>query len=252
MSPLRTALLSQLLGVLIAAAAAQILYPKAFLLPTVWATGQGTCAALVSYKLGAPRWWLPIHLGFLPLVVAANRLGVPPLAWLGGFLLLFMLFWRTDKSRVPLFLTNTRAAQAVAELIPAQTCHCIDLGCGTGSLLKVLATTRPDCTFVGMEHAPLPFLLAWLRSRNVANLTIRYGDFWRLDLSQYQVVYAFLSPVPMPKLWQKSCIEMTPNSLVISNSFEIPSVQAKQLVVVPDRRRTRLYCYYTPVTEQHS
>jgi Putative methyltransferase len=245
MSPLRTALLAQLFGALIAVAVAQLLYPKVFSLPIVWALGQGVCAALASYKLEAPRWWLAIHLVFLPLVIAANHLGIPPLAWLGGFLLLFMLFWRTDKSRVPLFLTNARAAQAVAELIPAHPCRCIDLGCGTGSLLKTLAAVRPECTFVGVEHAPLPFVFAWFRSRNIDNLVIRYGDFWKVDLGQYQVVYAFLSPVPMQRLWQKSCAEMTANNLVISNSFEIPGKRAEQVVAVPDRRRTRLYCYLT-------
>jgi hypothetical protein len=246
MSPLRTALLAQLLGGFIAAAAIQLLNPQLFAVPAAWAVGQGLCAALVSYKLEAPRWWLPIHLGFLPLAVAANRLGIPPLAWLGAFLLLFLLFWRTDKSQVPLFLTNQRTAQAIADLLPATPCSCIDLGCGTGSLLKFLAAARPECTFLGVEHAPLPFLLAWLRSRRTPNLVIRYGDFWQEDLGKHQTVYAFLSPVPMARLWQKLCSEMAENSLLISNSFEIPHVVANHATIVPDRRRSRLFCYQIP------
>lgn len=243
MSPLRSALLAQILGGLVAAAAIQIIYPKLLSSPAMWSSVQGACAALISYKLGAPRWWLFIHLVFLPLVVAANRLAAPPLTWLGGFILLLLLFWRTDREQVPLFLTNKRTAHAVAELLPATPCACIDLGCGTGALLGLLAKSRPDSTFVGIEHAPLPFLVAWLRSLSLPNLTIRYGDFWRENLDAYQFVYVFLSPVPMPRLWHKACAEMTPNGILVSNSFEIPGILANRSITVPDRRRTRLFCY---------
>lgn len=242
MAPLKTALLAQIIGGFVAAAAIQLLYPKLLVLP-VWSLAQGGSAAMVSYKLGASRWWIPIHLGFLPLAAAAMRLGVPPSIWLAGFILLLLLFWRTDKSQVPLYLSNFRTACAVSELLPQGSCRFIDLGCGTGSLLQHLAKSRPDSTFVGMEHAPLPFLLAWLRSRRIPNMIIRYGDFWQEKLSTYQCVYAFLSPVPMTRLWQKMCAETQPGSQLISNSFEIPGVTPSQTVNVHDRRRTRLFCY---------
>jgi len=243
MSPRRTAVLAQLIGSIIAAATTQILYPWLFTQPALWAIAQGICAALVSYKLGASRWWIPIHLGFLPLAVAAGQLGIPPLTWLGGFVLLLLLFWRIDKSQVPLYLTNHRTARAAADLLPASSCNFIDLGCGTGSLLHYLAKNHPNFAFVGIEHAPLPFLRAWLRGLRTPNLTIRYGDFWHEDLGSYQVVYAFLSPVPMTRLWQKARAEMSPHSLLISNSFEISDTTPLRIVEVPDRRRTRLFCY---------
>lgn len=243
MSPPKTALLSQLFGGLIAAAAIQIAYPKLFALSAVCAASQGACAALVSHKLGAPRWWTAIHLGFFPLIVAAVQLGIPPLVWLGGFVLLLLLFWRTDKGQVPLYLSNRRTVCAIADMLPAGPCSFIDLGCGTGSLLHYLAKARPDSTFAGIEHAPLPFLLAWLRSLRSPNLTVHYGNFWHENLCDYQVVYAFLSPVPMAELWRKALLEMAPHSLLISNSFGIPGVAPDQTVEVPDRRRTRLLCY---------
>ena len=243
MSPLRNAFLAQIVGAVTTAATINILYPKLFLQPLICAILQGTIAAVTSYKIGAARWWIPIHLCFLPLAIGANQLGIPPITWLGAFLLFFMLFWRTDKSQVPLFLTNAKAARSVAGLLPRGQKLVVDLGCGTGSLIKYLAVSRPESHFVGIEHAPLPFLIAWVRSRGITNLQVQYGNFWNENLGRYQVVYAFLSPVPMPELWAKACGEMSPQSLLISNSFKIPGVSPSRVIDVLDRRRTRLLCY---------
>ena len=243
MSPLRTAILAQAFGALIAVALVQLAYPKLFALPLVVAVVQGLCAAGVSHKLEAPRWWLAIHLGFMPLVVAAASLGLDPLWYLGGFVLLLLVFWRTDTSRVPLYLTNSNTAVALLDLLPATPCHVLDLGCGDGRLLRRLARARPDCDFLGIEHAPLPFLWAWLAALGLRNCRIRRGDFWRRPLGLFDVVYAFLSPAPMPRLWTKASAELRPGALLISNSFDVPNIAPARVVDVDDRRRTRLYCY---------
>src|SRR5690242_21835811 len=128
MSPLRTALLAQFLGAVIAAALIQLAYPKLFGQPIAAAAVQGACAALASHKLGAPRWWLAIHCGFLPLVVAVGSLGIDPRWFLAAFVLLLLVFWRTDQSRVPLYLSNSATAEALLALLPPGPCHVADLG----------------------------------------------------------------------------------------------------------------------------
>jgi hypothetical protein len=35
-------------------------------------------------------------------------------------------------------------------------------------------------------------------------------DLWSAHLGQFDIVYAFLSPVPMPKLGRKAALEMHP------------------------------------------
>lgn len=243
MPPLAGAFAAQLIGALIAAAIARLAPGQLFATPFGWALLQGGLAATVAYKLSAPSWWIPIHLLFLPLALLALHADLPPNWWLGAFLLLLMLFWRTGKDRVPLYLSNRRTAAQVLALLPDGPCRVLDLGCGTGSLVTYIARQRPDTMCVGVEHAPIPFLIAWWRSRQLHNLTIRYGDLWKQDLSPYQIVYAFLSPHPMPALWQKACREMRPGARLISNSFPIPGVVASSLATVADRRRTQLFCY---------
>jgi SAM-dependent methyltransferase len=158
-------------------------------------------------------------------------------------MLLLLVFWRTDKSRVPLYLTNRDTATALLKTLPALPSRIIDLGCGDGGLLRRLALARPDCTFVGIEHAPLTWLVAQLRVLGLSNASVRRGDFWREPLGDYALAYAFLSPAPMLRLWAKACAEMRSDARLVSNSFAVPDVTPKAVVAVGDRRATRLYVY---------
>lgn len=212
-------------------------------IPLLLAMLQGSIAALLASWQGAPRWWLAIHLVFAPLIVLVHGLNIAPGWFLAAFTLLLLVFWRTDTSRVPLYLTNRNTATALLELLPAMPCKVIDLGCGDGGLLRHLALARPDCHFDGIEHAPLTWLVARLRALGFANLSVRCGNFWGEPLGDYDVVYAFLSPAPMPRLWAKASVEMAPDTLLISNSFAIPDVAAAAVITVDDRRATRLYVY---------
>lgn len=248
--PLRAALISQVLGGLVAIGLTALLFPRlldgalpGFPASLAIAAFQGCCAAFVSRRLDAPPWWLPIHLVFMPAVVAAGRLRIAPGWYLAGFVLLLLVFWRTDKSRVPLYLSNAATAAALSRLLPVAPCRVIDLGCGNGALLAALARQRPDCRFLGIEHAPLPWLWARFAARGQPNCRIAYGDFWRQDLRGFDLVYAFLSPAAMPRLWTKARGEMAPGSTLVSNSFAVPDVAADYVEAVPDPRRTRLFCY---------
>lgn len=240
--PLKHAVASQVLGALLAGGVALPL-PALLAQPLAMAALQGLCAALAGYLLRDPVWWLPIHLGFMPLAVLALGLGLPSWVWLAGFIVLLLIFWRTDRSQVPLYLTNAATREALLKLLPVAPGAAIDLGCGDGGLLRHLARARPDSRFIGFEHAPLTWAWAWLRCRNLPNVEIRFGDFWSHPLSDYALVYAFLSPVPMRRLWTKSRTEMRADARLVSNSFAVPDILPESTVEVTDGRQTRLYCY---------
>lgn len=242
-SPLPAATLTQLLGAVIAFSLVYVTYRPLLGMPLPMAALQGACAAFVAWKLDAPRWWLLIHLLFMPLVILCLALNLNPLWYLAAFVLMLLLFWRVDRSRVPLYLSNRQTAQAVLALLPPGPCKMLDAGCGDGALLRHLARRRPDCEFFGIEHAPLTWLWAKLAGLPSANLHIRYGSLWQHDFAPYALVYTFLSPVPMTDLWRKACAEMAAASLLVSNSFNVPEQAVAQVLDVPDTRQTRLYCY---------
>lgn len=205
---------------------------------------QGSIAALLSrYWLRMPPWWLPIQFMFMPGVLAGLSLDIAPSWFLLGFLLLLVVYWGVFRTQVPLYLSSRAAWRALAALLPAKPdMRLIDLGSGLGGLLGFLGRTRPEGHYVGIEAAPLPFLLGWLRARG-KNCAMLYGSFWRHDLAEYDVVYAYLSPVPMTDLWNKAKAEMRPGSLLVSNTFAVPGITPTETVQVDDFHASTLYIY---------
>lgn len=203
---------------------------------------QGALAALIGQLLGLSRWWLPINLGFVPGLVLLQNHAVPPWLLLVGFLVLLMLNWNALTERVPLYLTGSAAELRLVErlaTLPGQF-RFVDLGCGLGGTLLRLSRAYPQAQFVGVETAPLTFVLCWLRCLPRGNCHVRLRSLWREPLGGYDVVYCFLSPAPMPRIWDKAAAEMKPDALLISNSFEVPGVEAGEILPVEDWRRSQL------------
>ncbi|WP_445937276.1 class I SAM-dependent methyltransferase [Pseudomonas sp.] len=212
--------------------------------PTWLAAGllQGLLAATLARYLGLSRWWCGLNLLFVPALLLASGAPLPSWVFLGGFVLLLLLNWNSFGERVPLYLTGAGARQHLLGVLGEQPEHFrfIDLGCGPAGRLLSLARQFPQAQFVGVETAPLSFLIAWLRALPQGNCNIRYENLWRSDLSAFDVVYCFLSPAPMPELWAKACEQMPLGSLLISNTFEVPGQPADQQIELHDWRKSRL------------
>lgn len=240
--PLLLALAAQLLALLLVGFFAEALPSE----PLPRLILQGSIAAMIGRLLQLPYWWVPIQL-LLPAAVAFTiSLALPPWVFLLAFLSLLLLQWNSAADRVPLYLSNRKTWQALAEVLPIDGGHhLVDIGSGLGCTLFYLARERPDLRFSGIESAPLPYAIAWLRLKwsRLPNVHLIYGNFWKEKLSDYDLLYCFLSPVPMQGLYDKARREMRAGSLFISNSFAVPGIPADHTVSVPDRRQTQLYCW---------
>ena len=60
---------------------------------------------------------------------------------------------------------------------------------------------------------------------------------------QYDVVFAYLSPVPMSDLWLKAKQEMRPGSLFISNTFAVNDQPPQECITVDDLHHSTLYLW---------
>jgi hypothetical protein len=243
-SAIPAALAAQSAGA-IAAAALWLLARDHVSMPIVaLAMAQACIAALVGLMLGQPRWWLAIHSLFGPCALAALSLGVDPRWYLAGFVALALVFGGVYRSRVPLYLSSTEATDALLAVLPcAARLRFLDLGCGLGSVLDRVSRKRPDAACVGVEAALLPWLVAWLRSRRGARYRVRRASLWNTRLHGHDVVYAYLSPAAMPALWIKAKREMTPGSLLVSNSFPVPQAHAAATYSWGGRGGDKLFVY---------
>lgn len=203
---------------------------------------QGLLAAVLGKRLGLSAWWLPINLLFVPGLLLLNGQQLPPALLLSAFVLLLLLNWNSLRERVPLYLSGQNTLRELEQLLAAlpANLHFIDLGCGLAGGLVRLSKRYPQAHFVGVETAPLVFLLAWLRCLPRRNCQICYRNLWQQPLAEFNVVYCFLSPAPMPRLWAKARSEMTAGALLISNTFAIPDVAPDQLIELHDWRSSRL------------
>lgn len=195
----------------------------------VWGGGLAYLfSALIAARLRfLPWWWYPLLASGLPLLLWMAARPVSPVYYLAAFVLLWLFYKDNQRERVPLYLTGHSGIAVLNEwLCRQQPASFADLGCGLGSVVCHLARKHPEIHFTGIESAPLPWLIARWRARRCDNCDIYYGNFWHYDLSTFDMVYVFLSPQPMSRLWLKASKEMRAGSCLVSYQFEIPEVEA--------------------------
>lgn len=204
----------------------------------------GGAAALLATVTRQPWWWRVMHGLFMPLAWVVGQWSIDPGWFLLAFFLLLLVYRGAVTEQVPLYLSNQETVAALGTLLQdIPNPRFLDLGAGLGTTLIPLAVRHPAGRFCGVENAPLTWLLGRLRCAGKANIDWRWADLWATDLSQFDIVYAFLSPAPMAQLWEKARQEMRPGSLFISNSFPVPDLPPVQVVEVDCVPPRPLYCY---------
>lgn len=139
-------------------------------------------------------------------VLGATQTLIDPLWFALGALLLMLVFSAVLKDRVPLYLTNKSTHQALVELAQTyQVKSMLDLGSGLGGVVRALAKVGIEAK--GVEYSPVLawFSQVWCRWSGLGQVS--RGDMWQTDLSQVDMVYVFLSPVPMTRLWQRRVLK---------------------------------------------
>ena len=169
----------------------------------------------------------------------------PSWLFLAAFLFLLALYWSTFRTQVPYYPSGKRVWDEVAKLLPQdRPVLAIDIGSGLGGLVLDLAARRPESHFVGIELAPLPWLASRLRALfSGSRARFVRGDYEQLDFSQYDAVFAYLSPAAMSALWRKAAAEMRPGTMLLSYEFLITE-KTPDLTILPIGRGPALYVWH--------
>ncbi len=198
---------------------------------------QALFAVFFAYLAGMATWWRWIHLCFPIAIWLMSDWQVPNVVYLVGFILTLSLYWTTFRTQVPFFPSRPIIWHQVANLIPqGKPIRLIDIGSGLGDMSMHIAKVRPESAVEGIEIAPLPWLVSSVRAKlRRSSAVFKLGDYSELDFSNYDVIFAYLSPAAMQALWKKAHAEMRPDSLLLSFEFEIQGVIPTQIITLEER-----------------
>ena len=177
-----------------------------------------------------PLWWIWIQVFFLLAVYLIQQWQIPPVFFLLAFFVSLLFYYAVLLSRIPYYPSSKVVWQSVEDYIYREqkispNFKLVDIGSGFGGLSLYLAKRNKTWQVDGVELAPLLWLFSYLRSRlSQSSAHFIYSDFRKINLAAYDVVFAYLSPVAMPSLWQQAKTQMHQGSLLMSYEFAVPDV----------------------------
>ena len=143
-----------------------------------------------------------------------------------------IVFFIKSKGELPPFIASVGAPkkavieQASAFLKQNPTAKIADLGCGSGSLLIPLAKQFPNHQFVGYEWDFVPYFLGKLKAHKLKNITYLRRDFFKEDLSGFQLILCYLGTGEIQKqIGTKLNNELSSDSLIISEIFQLENLK---------------------------
>jgi len=143
--------------------------------------------------------------------------------------------------------TSSVRIKTITEAVPMDTHETfMDLGCGHGQVLRYVHR-KHGLKATGFEVNPLAFTLSYLLCLFYPRIKIKYGNFWKQDLSQTDIIFCYLFPDVMDRLGAKLRRELKPGSRVISCNFPLPHWRPVD-ILKPDssRHNAPVYIYRLP------
>lgn len=115
-----------------------------------------------------------------------------------------------------------RAAFELGQLKKGERMY--ELGSGLGEGL-IIASKEFKAQSFGWEISPFYYFCSKLRTVGNRNIKIFLGDFRKVDLSQAQLIYCYLTSSAMKALAVKFSQELLPGSRVVTNTFRLPGLE---------------------------
>jgi len=127
---------------------------------------------------------------------------------------------------VPNIATNDELVKIlVADLSLSAGDLFVDMGCGDGMVLEWVQNAFPHAVCTWYEYAPVAYKKAIARKKkNKWKYFLKKRNLFDADVSCADVVFCFLMPHLMSKVWKKVKSECKPGALLYVNAFAIPHV----------------------------
>ena len=98
-----------------------------------------------------------------------------------------------------------------------------ELGSGSASFLRLARQKYPQAKLIGIEYSIMPYAIAQIQnSLSHSKIKFMKKNFFKVDLSDADVIYCFLNMKTMQDLEPKLAKECKPGALLISYYFSLP------------------------------
>jgi hypothetical protein len=205
---------------------------------------QGLIAAGLAKLLKMQIWWSYILLAFPLAVWFSLILQINPLFYLVGFITFASLYWSVFLTQVPYFPSSGAVCEQVAEILPPnEKRRVVEIGSGLGGFSLKLAHLRPQCTVLGIEIAPLPWIISYLRSKlQKSHVRFVLGNYKTQNFADFDLIFAYLSPAAMPSLYEQCSNQMQSGAILVSHEFPIPGIEpSRTLKSEQGNKKTYIY-----------
>lgn len=143
---------------------------------------------------------------------------------------------------VPTRKRDLKRIYEIAQIRPGQVVY--DLGAGDGRIL-IYGAKHYGIKGVGCELALFPLLSSKIKALCAGvsgQLSLRWKNLYKIDVSEADLVVSYLLPKTMGKLKKKFEQELKPGAKVIACGFEVPGWEHVKYDK-PDKRHVGLYLY---------
>ena len=214
----------------------------------------GVLAGFISYFLALPVWWQRINSSFALLVFIFYSWQLPTWIYLTVFTILLAIYWNTLMTRVPYYPSNLMVWEAVEKLLPTRTdIKVLEIGSGMGGFSRYLSKRDSNIAVTGLETAPLPWLISYILAKlERAPCHLKRKNYMQEDFSQYDLIYAFLSPAAMAQLYVQAQKELHHEACIVSYMFAWPIAAKTSCRTVPLHSGETLYIFSKKTNHENS
>jgi len=119
-----------------------------------------------------------------------------------------------------------------------------DLGCGDGQFLIEAAKFLPQ-KCIGYELSPIPYFLALFKAifYGRGRVKIIFGNFFKADIRNADIVYVYLVPPLLSRVAQKLRQELRSGAVVFSKGSPLPGLNHVNRIALDEWRDYWLYIY---------
>ncbi|MCD8497929.1 MAG: class I SAM-dependent methyltransferase [Alphaproteobacteria bacterium] len=163
------------------------------------------------------------------------------------FVLIGVSLYYDHKLKIPpaptLPWVRRKILKALKKHLTKDNVFIVELGSGWGGLSTSIARNFSKAGVRGFELSPFPYWFSKLREGKRVRFT--RADIFDQDLSEYDAVVYYLSPVVAERLSAKFQAELKPGTIIVSNAFQLPGFEPVEVLETRIGVRIKIYVYRT-------